>query len=106
MKALVQIISTPVACADGVKDAWRDVAQWAAGQLRTRFGEAVQVEYYDLFDLACPPLPLGVQLPVVLVNGELLSSGGKISIPTIRGRLEELGVQRQHEQDTEAAAPI
>lgn len=93
--ALVQIVGAMVACADGMKDAWREVAQWAAGQLRARFGDAVQVEYYDLFDPACPPLPPGVQLPAVLVNGDLLSSGGKISIPTIRRRLEELGVQRQ-----------
>ncbi len=91
--ALVQIIGAPVACAEGVKDTWRDVAQHAADQLRTRFGDSVQVWYFDLFDPACPPLPAGAQLPLVLLEGEVVSSGGKISVPAIRKRLEALGVE-------------
>jgi disulfide oxidoreductase YuzD len=86
------IIGAPVACADGVKDTWRDVAEWAAGQLAAHFGESVQVQYFDLFDPARPPLPPGAQLPLVLVNGEVLSSGGKISVPAIRRQLEALGL--------------
>jgi len=31
-------------------------------------------------------------LPLVLVNGEVLSSGGKISVPAIRKRIEALGL--------------
>jgi hypothetical protein len=31
---LVQIIGAPIACADGVKDSWRDVARWAEDQLK------------------------------------------------------------------------
>lgn len=89
--AKVRIIGAPVACAEGVKDAWREVAAWAAEQLTARFGDAVQVQYLDLFEPACPPLPPGAQLPLVLVNDEVLSSGGKISIPVIRKRLEALG---------------
>jgi len=88
----VQIVGAPVACAEGVKDTWREVAAWAAGQLTRRFGEAIRVEYFDLFDPACPALPPGAQLPLVLVNGEVLSSGGKVSIPAIRQRLEALGI--------------
>ncbi len=87
---LVQIVGAPIACADGVKDSWREVSDWAAGQLKTRFGDAVQVKYYDLFDADCPSIPSGAQLPVVLVAGEVLSNGGKISIPSIRKRLETL----------------
>ncbi len=47
MKApvLVQIIGAPIACEDGLKDSWREVADWAAGQLKARFGKAVQVRY-------------------------------------------------------------
>lgn len=90
--AIVQIISAPVACADGVKDFWREIAEWAAGQLARRFGDGVRVEYFDLFDPDCPAIPQGAQLPVVLVDDRLVSSGGKISIPLIRKRLEELGV--------------
>ncbi len=69
---------------------WREVATWTAGQLAARFGEAVRVEYFDMFNPACPSLPPGAQLPVVYVNGELFSSGGKISSPAIRKRVEQL----------------
>jgi len=88
----VQIIGAPIACKEGVKDSWREVAEWAAGQLKTRFGESVQVKYYDLFDAECPTIPGSTQLPLVLVDGEVLSSGGKISVPAIRKRVETLGI--------------
>jgi hypothetical protein len=88
----VQIVGAPVACAEGVKETWRDVAQHAAAQLCTRFGENVQVQYFDLFDPACPTLPAGAQLPLVLIEGEVLSSGDKISVPAIRKRIEALGI--------------
>lgn len=89
---VIQIIGAPVACAGGVKETWREVAAWAAGQLRGHFGDAVRVDYYDLFDPACPELPPDVQLPLVLVDGEVLSSGGKIAIPAIRRCVEALEV--------------
>ena len=88
--AVVQIVGAPVACADGVQDTWRDVAAWAASKLAARFGEGVQVQYFDLFDPGCPALPPGTQLPLVLVAGEVLSSGGKVSVPAIIRRLEAL----------------
>ena len=88
----VQIVGTPVACATGVQETWRDVAAWVGRQVTARFGDAVAVTYYDLFDPAAPALPAEAQLPLVLVNGEVLSSGGKISMPTIRRRLEALGL--------------
>lgn len=91
-KALVQIIGAPVACADGVKDSWRETAHWAARQLAARFGNSVQVDYFDLFARDCPPLSEGAQLPLVLLNGQVVSSGGKISVPTIRRRIEEMGI--------------
>lgn len=87
---LVQIIGAPIACSEGVKDSWREVANWAAGQLKTRFGAEVHVQYYDLFDAGCPPLPPGAQLPLVLVNGEVLSNGRKISVPLIGKRVDTL----------------
>ena len=82
--ASVSIVGAPVACADGVKETWRDLAGWFAGQLGTRYGEQVEVTYYDLFDPACPPLPQDAQLPVVLVNDRVVTSGGKLSMPAIR----------------------
>lgn len=87
-KVIVQIIGAPIACKDGAKDSWRETATWVSGQLRQSFGEAVQVQYFDLFDPACPALPADAQLPVVLVNEKLLSSGGKISLPDLRKKIE------------------
>lgn len=87
---LVQIIGAPIACSEGIKDSWREVAQWAASQLQERFGDAVQIKYYDLFDRDCPPMPPDAQLPFVLVDEKALSSGGKISLPLIRRTLEKL----------------
>lgn len=84
---LVQIVGAPIACEEGVKDSWREVSAWAARQLKTYFGDDVQVKYYDLFDADCPPIPTGSQLPLVLVNNETVISGGKISIPVIRNKI-------------------
>lgn len=92
---LVRIIGAPVACKDGIRESWREVADWAAGQLSRRYDGQVQVQYYDLFDPVCPALPPDSQLPVVLVNDTLISSGGKISIPLIRKTIEELGITSQ-----------
>jgi len=86
----VQIIGAPIACTEGVKDGWRDTANWAAKQLQQRFGDAVRVEYYDLFDPKCPSLPSDAKLPLVLVEGVVISNGGKFSMPAIRKYLETL----------------
>ena len=87
---LVQIVGAQVACAEGMKDTWREVSIWAAGQLKAYFGDGVQVKYYDLFDADCPPMPSGAQLPLVLVNSEVAVNGGKISISAIRRKIETL----------------
>jgi hypothetical protein len=92
MTARVQIIGAKIACKEGPKDSWRETAGWAAKQLASRYGDAVCVEYFDLFDPGCPTLPEGAQLPLVLVNNRVVSSGGKISMPIIRKRLDDLGV--------------
>lgn len=87
---LVQIIGAPIACKEGVKDTWREVAEWASGNLLQRFGEEVRVQYFDLMDPACPPVPSEAQLPLVLINGEVLSNGEKISVPMIRRKIDTL----------------
>lgn len=87
---LVQIVGAPIACEEGVKDSWREVSAWAARQLKTYFGETVQVKFYDLFDADCPPVPTRSQLPLVLVNNEAVISGGKISIPIIRNKISDI----------------
>ena len=85
---VVQIVGAPIACAEGVQDRWRETATWAASQLKERYGEAVRVDYYDLFDPNTPPLPPQAQLPVIIVDGVVVSSGGKISLPAIRRQVD------------------
>lgn len=85
---LVEIIGVPVACADGVKESWREVADWSRSKLKVRFGDAVRVRYFDLFDVDRPAVPDGAELPLVLVAGIVLSSGEKISLPAIRQQVE------------------
>ena len=89
-KIFVKVIGSPVACKDGLKETWREVAGWAADRLQTQFVDQISVHYFDLFDPDCPPIPADSQLPVVLVNEIVVSSGGKISIPLIRKKIEEL----------------
>ena len=85
----VQIIGTLVACKEGMKDSWREVADYVSRQLYARFQDEVEVKYFDLFEKDCPFFPKDTQIPVVLINGELLSSGGKISVPLLRSYIEK-----------------
>lgn len=53
---LVQIVGAPVACADGVVDAWRKTTTYVADKLNARFGAAVRVSistYSILFARRC-----------------------------------------------------
>ena len=93
-QSVVQIVGAPIACAEGIKDSWRDTATLAAGRLRDRYGDAVRLEYYDLFDADAPPLPEQCALPVVIVDGVVIATGGKISMPAISRQLEACGLQR------------
>jgi hypothetical protein len=89
-QVIVQIIGSPVACPAGTKDTWRELADYARRQLKMKFKEGCQLEYYDLFDPECPPLPVDAQLPFVLIEGDKFSSGGKLNIPAISKRVAEL----------------
>jgi hypothetical protein len=86
----VKIVGAPVACTEGVKELWRNVAAWAGSQLQARFGDQVITRYFDLFEPNGPSFPAKSQLPVVFVEEKLISSGGKISIPLIRQEIESL----------------
>lgn len=92
---LVQIIGAPTACAEGIKEGWREVAQWAGSKLHQQFGETVQVKYYDLFDGDCPRMPSDAQLPLVLADKKVLSSGGIVSLPLIRHAVEKLITEKR-----------
>ncbi len=79
---------------------WREATEWVARSLKTRFGDQVRVEYFDLFLDAPEQFPQVMELvargeakpPLVFVGNELFSSGGKISGPAVRKRLEALGL--------------
>jgi len=96
----VRISGVPTTCATGVTDAWREVAGWARRQLTARFGPQVSVEYYDLLSPEMDRFPEVMamvsagqgEVPLVFVDGELLSSGGKVSLTAICRRLETLGL--------------
>ena len=92
MTVTVEIVGVPVACGGGVKDSWREIASWVARELERAFGGAVRVQYHDLFESGCPALPADAKLPVVLIDGEPITVGEKISIPTIRKALVNRGV--------------
>jgi len=46
--------------------------------------------YIDLIDPDCPSLPGKAQISLILLNDEVISMGGKFSIPVITARLEEI----------------
>jgi disulfide oxidoreductase YuzD len=94
----VRIFGTLAACSTGVTDGWRDTAMMTGKQLRERFANQVVTEYFDLFgpemdrfpDVLAAVSQGGLTLPLVYVNDELFSSGGKINGPAIRRRIEAL----------------
>lgn len=86
----VTIVGAPIACEEGVKEAWRDVAQWAFKRLQAKYGDKVVTRYFDLFDPDCPQFPAESQLPIVFVNGNIISSGEKVSMPLIKKKIEVL----------------
>ena len=96
----VRVFGVPTANNCGPQDGWRDASEWVARSLKARFGEQVHVEYFDLFFDAIDAFPKavdavaqGTQPPLVFVGDELFASGGKISGPAIRRRLEALGLE-------------
>jgi hypothetical protein len=93
----IEIVGAPVACGDGVGNAWREIASWAERELKRSFGDAVHVRYHDLFDAGCPRLPQGAALPVVLIDGEPITVGKKISLPAIRKAVALRGVTEARE---------
>lgn len=56
------------------------------------YGDQVIVKYYDIFDPDCPSLPPDAKLPVVKINEEILSMGGKLSMTLMRKKIDSLGI--------------
>jgi len=95
----VRVFGVPTAngCDCGTQGtSWREATAWVARSLKTCFGDQVRVEYLDLFFDALDAFPQVMELiargeanpPLVFIGDELFSSGGKISGPAIRKRLE------------------
>lgn len=94
---IVRVFGVPTANSCGPQDGWRDATEWVARSFKGYFGDQVRVEYHDLFSAAdtFPPVLELVargeaQPPLVFIGDELFSSGGRISGPAIRRRLESL----------------
>jgi hypothetical protein len=91
-KVLIHITGSLVACSQGTRDDWRDLAGWLASKMTALYGDQVAVKYCDIFDTDCPSLPPDAKLPIVKINEEVVSMGGKISMTVIRKKLESLGI--------------
>ena len=95
---VVRIYGAPTTCSTGVADAWRDVATLMGRQWKERFGDRVDFEYVDLFGPEASRFPHvlaqvsqdNLALPLVYIDDELFSSGGKLNGPAIRRRIETL----------------
>lgn len=80
------------------KPTWESAAAVLRCQLQRRFGESVTVEYIELFSprsLELPRILQGIgdeslRLPVVLVNGEVLTSGTKLNEAAVARRIAQL----------------
>jgi hypothetical protein len=87
----VHIIGMPAACLEGVSDPWREHAAWIGAQLRARFGDAARVAYHSVLDADCPPTPPDAAHPLVMIEGEIVLSGGNsIPLPPILQRVTAL----------------
>jgi disulfide oxidoreductase YuzD len=86
IQAQVAVVAVSGGACEG-KPTWETATGLLRRQLQRRFGEAVSVEYIELFSprsLELPDVLQGIgdeslRLPVVLVNGEVLSSGTKLN---------------------------
>jgi disulfide oxidoreductase YuzD len=80
------------------KPTWQSATNVLRHQLTRRFGDAVSVEYVELFSARSFQLQavldeIGsgtLRIPVVLVNDEVLSNGLKLNEGTVARRVAEL----------------
>lgn len=100
-KFIVRIFGMPVAgCKPG--KSWQDAANFTKYQLRSKFGDYVDVEYIDFLPPKWKEFPEIIDLinkkkakiPIVVVNNEVISTGGKINISKIEKYLLNLGVKK------------
>ncbi len=97
----VRIFAVPMGACDPGKT-WKAAADMVARRLRERYGDAVRVEFVEIFSPASfvyqdilERVGRGEQAPFVTVNDELIQTGGKLSEPAIRRKLNELLAQQE-----------
>ncbi len=91
MSCRLLIVGVPAAATCAPEKTWRAAADLVRGRLRARFGVDVVVEYAELFtpDMAAHPAAEALVAdgsavpPVVLLDGVLVSSGGKLNVSAI-----------------------
>jgi len=86
----IQIVGTLVVCQKGLKDSWREAANFIKNGLEARFEGKVNIQYFDLFDKDCPAIPADAKIPVVLIQDKVFSNGEKLSMPRMRTYLETI----------------
>lgn len=91
---LVVGVAPYAGCSSG--NTWRAAAQMVEARLATRFGPAVRFEYVDLFSPEMVRRPeieafvaQGAVPPIVLIDGALQFSGGKLRTSAIEHAVAE-----------------
>lgn len=87
----IEIYTIPQAACDASKANWQQTAQMVSRQLKTKFGESVQVKHIEFMspdwfqnEAAQKFLESGeVNFPFVLAEGEIACAGNKINISRI-----------------------
>lgn len=91
MTCSVLIVGLPSAATCPPEKTWRAAAGFVTQRLHARFGNDVAVAYVDLFspemaghpDVETRIAADGLVPPVVVVDGSVLSSGGKLNVSAI-----------------------
>ena len=91
MTCSVLVVGLPSAATCPPEKTWRAAGGLVAQRLHARFGDGVVVAYVDLFspelgghpDVEARIAADGLVPPVVVVDGAVLSSGGKLNVSAI-----------------------
>lgn len=95
--ARVEILAVSAGACAG-KPTWETATSLLRRQLLRRFGEAVSVEYIELFSPRSRELPDVLQgigdeslrLPIVLINGQVVSAGAKLNEGFLARKIAEI----------------
>ncbi len=95
---VVRVFAAPMA-ACGSGGTWASVVAAMGDRIARRFGDAVTVEFVELFSQRSFDFPAvlarvesGAGLPVVTIGDAVISEGGKLSEPVICRALAERGL--------------